>query len=99
MPTLPSSEAEEMSESLKGDLQSISAVYPHSIPCATVPVGVENSSSVAAEERQLVGSSAALIDGNDCKGATTTGFPVDRDVFRVGLEGVSASMTRSRAVS
>ena len=52
---------------------------------------------MTAEERKLVGSSAALIDGNDSKGAATAGFPVDGDVFGVGLESVSACMTRSRA--
>jgi hypothetical protein len=52
------------------------------------PVGVEDGSSVAAEERKLVGSSAALIDGNDSKGAATAGFPVDGDVFGVGLDQV-----------
>lgn len=87
MPTLPSSEAEEMRESLKGDLRAVSVVLGPVMPCATIPVGVEDGGSVAAEERELVGRSAALIDGDDGKGATAAGFPVDRDVFGVGLGG------------
>ena len=43
----------------------------------TVPVGVEDSSCVAAEERQLVGGAATLVDGDDSKSTATTGFPVD----------------------
>jgi hypothetical protein len=46
---------------------------------------------VAAEERQLVGSSAALVNGDDGKGTAAAGLPVDGDVFGVGLEGVSLS--------
>lgn len=66
------------------------------MPCAPIPVGVEDGSSVAAEKRKLVGSSAALIDGDNGKGATAARFPVDGDVFGVGLERVSACPTRSR---
>jgi hypothetical protein len=62
-----------------------------------VPVGVEDGSSVPAEERDLVGSPPALIDGDDGKGASTTGFPVHGNIFGVGLCGVSASFSRSRA--
>lgn len=76
-----------MRESLKGDLGAVSVVFDHVIPCATIPVGVEDGSSVATEERELVGSPTALVDGDDGKGATTAGFPVDRDVFGVGLGG------------
>lgn len=53
-----------------------------------VPVSVEDSGCVSAEERQLVGGSAALVDGDDGKGAAAAGLPVDRDVFGVCLEGV-----------
>ena len=86
MKTLPSSEAEEMSESLKGDLWAVSMVRGGSR--VGVPVGVEDGSRVATEERQLVGGAAALVDGNDSKGAATAGFPVDGDVLGVGLGGV-----------
>jgi hypothetical protein len=55
-----------------------------------VPVGVEDGSSVPAEERDLVGCSAALIDRNDSKCASSTGFPVHCNVFGVGLEKLSA---------
>lgn len=56
-----------------------------------VPVGVEDGSSVPAEERDLVGRSAALIDRNDGKGASSAGFPVHGDVLGVGLCSMSAS--------
>ena len=76
-----------MRESLKGDLRAVSVVLGPVMPCATIPVGVEDGGSVAAEERELVGRPAALINGDDGKGATAAGFPVDRDVFGVGLGG------------
>jgi hypothetical protein len=41
---------------------------------------------VSAEERNQVGSSAALVDGDDGECATAAGFPVDRNVLGVGLE-------------
>jgi hypothetical protein len=52
---------------------------------------------VPAEERNLVGSSAALIDRNDSECATAARFPIDCDVFWVGLWSVSMSLSRSRA--
>lgn len=52
---------------------------------------------MAAEEGQLVGCSAALVDGNHSKGAAAAGFPVDRDIFGVGLWGMSGRIARSRA--
>jgi hypothetical protein len=45
---------------------------------------------VPAEERDLVGSSAALVDRNDGKRASSAGFPVYRNVFGVGLCDMSA---------
>lgn len=50
-----------------------------------------------AEEGDLVGRAALLVDGNNGESASSAGFPVDCDVFRVGLRGVSASFSRSRA--
>jgi hypothetical protein len=99
MKTLPSSEADEMSESLKGLLRTVSAVPAPLVCCVAVPVGVEDGGSVPAEERQLVGGAAALTEGDDGESTAAAGLPVDRDVFRVGLECVSAGGTRSRAVS
>jgi hypothetical protein len=61
------------------------------------PVGVEDSCSVPAEERDLVGGPATLIDGDDGKGTTTASFPVDCDVFGIGLESMSAYTQGSRA--
>jgi hypothetical protein len=55
-----------------------------------VPVSIEDGSSVPAEEGDLVGSPAPLIDGNDGKSASSAGFPVNCDVFGVGLRGMSA---------
>lgn len=62
-----------------------------------LPVGVEDGSSVPAEERNLIGSSATLAEGNDGKCASSTGFPVDCDVFGVGLWAVSSWFVWSRA--
>ena len=50
-----------------------------------------------AEEGDLVGRAALLVDGDNGESATSAGFPVDCDVFGVGLGGVSASFLRSRA--
>lgn len=49
------------------------------------PVGVEDGSRVPAEERDLVGCPALLIDRNNSECATAASFPIDRDVFGVGL--------------
>jgi hypothetical protein len=62
-----------------------------------IPIGVEDGGSVPAEEGNLVGCSAAFIEGNDGKSASTAGLPVDCDVLGVGLWGMSASCPRSRA--
>ena len=53
-----------------------------------VPVSVEYSGGMAAEEGYLLWETAALVDGNDSKRATTAGFPIDGDVFWVGLSRV-----------
>jgi hypothetical protein len=50
-----------------------------------------------AEEGNLVGGPPALIDGDDCKSASSAGFPVHGNVFGVCLGGMSASFARSRA--
>lgn len=55
------------------------------IKCMRAPVGVEDGSGMPAEERKLVGRAALLADRNDGKGATAAGFPVDCNVFWVGL--------------
>jgi hypothetical protein len=53
------------------------------------PVGIEDGSRVPAEERDLVGRAAFLVDGNDSECATAASFPVDCDVFGVGLRSMS----------
>lgn len=62
-----------------------------------VPVGVEDGSRVAAEEGNLLGSTPTLLEGDDGKGASAAGFPVDGKVLWVGLWVVSGSSARSRA--
>lgn len=52
---------------------------------------------MSAEEGQLIGRATTLIDGDDGKGASSAGLPIDRDVFRVRLCSVSAGDSRSRA--
>ena len=59
-------------------------------PCVRVPVGVEDGSSVPAEERDLVGRTAFFVDGDNGEGATTARLPVDCNVLGIGLWGVSA---------
>lgn len=48
-----------------------------------------------AEERDLVGCATLLVDGNDSECAATARFPIDGDVFRVGLSSMSA-LSRGR---
>lgn len=50
-----------------------------------VPVGIKHSRSVPAEEGYLFREAAPLVDGNDGECATATGFPIDRNVFRICL--------------
>lgn len=52
---------------------------------------------MSAEERDLVGSATTFAKRDDSKCASSTGFPVDCDVFGVGLWGMSASFFWSRA--
>lgn len=40
---------------------------------------------MSAEEGHQLRSTATLIDGNDGESATTTCFPVDRNILGVGL--------------
>jgi hypothetical protein len=54
---------------------------------------------VPAEERDRVRRSAALVDGDDGKGAPAAGLPVDGDVLGICLGSVSAALPRSRAVA
>lgn len=62
-----------------------------------VPVGVKNGGGVSAEERHQLGGAAILVDGDDGESTTTACFPVDGDVLRIGLEGMSGHARRSRA--
>ena len=50
-----------------------------------------------AKEGDLVRRAALFVDGDDSESAASAGFPVDCDIFGVGLRGVSASFLRSRA--
>jgi hypothetical protein len=52
---------------------------------------------VPAKERNLVGDSAALLEGDDGECAAAAGFPVDCEVFGIGLGGMSLRFSRSRA--
>jgi hypothetical protein len=47
---------------------------------------------VAAEERYLLWETAFLVDGNDSECAAAASFPIDGDVFWVGLSRVSAGV-------
>lgn len=50
-----------------------------------VPVGIKDGSRMPTEEGHQLGGTAGLIDRDDREGASTACFPVDRDVFRIGL--------------
>jgi hypothetical protein len=53
-----------------------------------IPVGVEDSGSVAAEEGDAIWGPPTLAHGNDSECAASAGFPIDRKVLRVGLDQV-----------
>jgi hypothetical protein len=59
-----------------------------------VPVGVKNGGGVSAEEGHQLGGAAILVDGDDSESTTTTCFPVDGDVLRIGLRGYERSCSR-----
>lgn len=49
------------------------------------PVGVEDSSSVATEQGELFGQLSTLVHRDNSKGTAAASFPIDREVFGVGL--------------
>lgn len=42
---------------------------------------------MAAEERDVFRETTLLVDGDNRKSTSSASFPIDRDVFRVGLSG------------
>lgn len=68
----------------------MSATFSFLLEYMGVPVGVEDGSGVSAEEGHQLGGAAILVDGNDGESTTTACFPVDGDVLRIGLEGMSS---------
>lgn len=50
------------------------------------PVCVEDGGGVSAEEGDKLRETSALVQGDDGKGTTTTGFPIDGQVLRVDLK-------------
>lgn len=63
-----------------------------------VPVGVEHGRRVAAEEGDLVGDLAALVDGDDGECATAAGLPIDREVLGVGLCCCGSALKRRLSI-
>jgi len=49
------------------------------------PVGIEDGGSVTTEERKAIWQLSALGNRNDGESASSTGFPIDRDVLGIGL--------------
>jgi hypothetical protein len=47
---------------------------------------------MSAEEGHLVWRATAFVDWDDGEGATTAGFPIDRDIFGIGLRRVSVDI-------
>jgi hypothetical protein len=50
-----------------------------------IPVSIQNRRSVSTEKRDLFWESPFLIDWNDSECASSAGFPIDREVFWIGL--------------
>ena len=63
-----------------------------------VPIGVEDGSGVTAEKGDLVGEFTALVERDDRKGAPAAGFPIDREVFGVGLMSARDDGSASRQI-
>lgn len=51
----------------------------------TIPIGIEDSSGVSAEQRDLVRHLSSLFQGDDGERATTRGIPIDGEEFGIGL--------------
>jgi hypothetical protein len=64
-----------------------------------VPVGIEDGSGMAAEERYLVRDFALLVERNDREGSSAAGLPIDREVLGVDLDVESTCQLRSSAAS
>lgn len=87
MNTLPSSEAEAMIRSLKGFLSSCELVGSGGTSGDdTIPISIQNSRSMATEQRHLIRQLSSLAQGNNRKGTSTRGIPIDREIFGVGLK-------------
>lgn len=50
-----------------------------------VPVGIQDGGGMASKQRDLVGELSLLAEGDDGEGAAAASFPIDREVFGVGL--------------
>lgn len=90
MKTLPSSEPEATMSSLKGFLQDhvSRGLAPRRAPSPSVdvPVGVQNSGSVAPEQRDLLGQLPPLLERDHGERAAAARLPVDGEVLGVDLE-------------
>ena len=75
----------------------MSAIPSFLLEYTSVPVSVKDSGGVSAEEGHQLGGAAILVDGDDGESTTTACFPVDGDVLRISLEGMSGHVRRSRA--
>lgn len=63
-----------------------------------LPVGVEDSGSVATEQRDALWELSGFVEGDDSKGTTTAGLPIEREVFGVNLYRRAVRSTMGRNV-
>jgi hypothetical protein len=68
--------------------------YSSSVPLANAikgahndePVGVQDSSCVSPEQRNLIRELAPFVQGNDGKGTTAGRIPIDRQIVGIDLQ-------------
>ena len=88
MNTLPSSEPEAMIRSLKGFLQESAQRFEQQLQHP--PICVQHRRSMSSKERDLFRQSALLVNRYNSKCASTARFPIDREVFWICLDSLSA---------
>lgn len=84
MLTLPSSDPEANSSSSNGFLHLSVFFYGAKIHFR-IPIRIQHRCSMAPEKRHALREFSALIDRYDRECASTASFPIDREVFWVGL--------------
>lgn len=69
----------------KGSCRLIVSLRFFHLLLLVLPVGVEHGSSMATEQGHALRELACFVQGDNGESTTTTGLPIDREVFRIDL--------------